>query len=84
MRWFFASLFYMPTLLLAKQLVLTIPSTYPLNIVNTQQICSSLHANLSSDALAELDTLSAVPFTCKQASDDPKELVIIFTLKEEE
>ena len=82
MRWFFVSLFLIPTLLCAKQLMLTIPATYPLNVVNTQIICSSLHANLSSESLNKLDTLSNVPFTCKQNPSNSKELWIIFNLNE--
>ncbi|MES2204103.1 MAG: hypothetical protein V4496_02675 [Pseudomonadota bacterium] len=82
MRWFFASLILMPTVLFAKQLVLNIPTTYPLNVINTQILCSSLHANLSTDALSKLETLSNVPFTCKQNPDDATQLMIIFTLKE--
>lgn len=82
MRWLFASFFLIPTLLCAKQLMLTLPTSYPLNVVNTQLICSSLHANLSTDALSKLETLSNAPFTCKQNPAEPKELWIIFTLKE--
>ena len=82
MRWFFVSLFLIPTLLCAKQLKLTMPTSYPLNVVNTQIICSSLHANLSSESLSKLDTLSDVPFTCKQNPTVSTELWIIFNLNE--
>lgn len=80
-RWLCFLFLFTPSLLLAKQLMLTIPTTYPLNVVNTQLICSSLHANLSTEALNKLDTLSNVPFTCKQAPNDPKQLIIIFNLQ---
>lgn len=83
MRWLFFSLFLVPTLLFAKQLTLTLPTTYPLNIVNAQLICTSLYANLSSDALNKLETLSDVPFTCKQDITNAKKLVVTFTLKED-
>lgn len=81
MRWLLVSLFLMPTLVLAKQLMLTIPTNYPLNIANTEYICSALHANLSANALNQLDTLSNMPFTCKQNPNNLKELMVIFTLK---
>lgn len=87
MRWLSMSLFLIPSLLLAKQLTFFIPATYPLNIVNTQLICASLHASLSSDALSKLETLSDVPFTCTYKQDpnnsQVKDLIITLTLKEE-
>lgn len=82
MRWILVSLLLAPTLLFAKQLMLNIPTTYPLNVVNAQLICSSLHANLSTAALTKLETLSDVPFTCKPNPYDSTQLMIIFTLKE--
>lgn len=81
MRWFFLGFFLVPTILSSKQLSLTIPATYPLNVINTQLICSSLHAHLSSDALSKLETLSQAPFTCIKNSNE-NELIITFALKE--
>lgn len=81
MRWVFVSYVLMPTLLFAKQLMLNIPATYPLNVVNAQLICSSLHSNLSTAALSKLETRSHTPFVCEINPNDSKQLLIIFSLQ---
>lgn len=81
MRRFFIGLMLVPTWLFAKQLTLNIPTSYPLNVINAKLICSSLHANLSTDTLSKLEALSGAPFTCKPNTANT-ELIITFTLKE--
>lgn len=67
----------------SKQLILAITPEYALTPVNTQLICSSLHANLSSDAVLMLDTLEHAAYLCQMIEDtDGKHLVITLTLKD--
>jgi len=87
MRWFIFALL-MPIAIFAapKYLTLTITPSYPLNVINTQLICSSLHANLESDALMSLEALKDIPFICKFVDDGKgnKQLKITLTLADPE
>lgn len=84
MRWFIFTLLA-PTMAFANYLTLTIDKpNYPLNIINTQIICSSLHANLDTNALLHLESLKDIPFVCKLVDDGKgnKQLKVTLTLKD--
>ncbi len=74
----------LPLCVWSKQVVITITPDYPLTPTNTQIICTALHANLSSDAIAKLDSTKNLAYAChmSQNSQGNNELVITLNLKD--